>query len=135
MSEQEVKPHHEDWMQKRWRPAMGWMYMVVCICDFVLFPVMWSLLHAVLHTTNMAQWNPLTLQGAGLFHLAMGAVLGIAAFGRTQEKIAGSAVNVTPSIPSISPPMMSAPTMVPPMPPSLPADPSAVPKGRMKIED
>jgi hypothetical protein len=36
------------------------------------------------------QWNPLTLQGAGLFHIAMGAVLGIAAFGRTQEKMAGA---------------------------------------------
>ena len=33
-------------------------------------------------------WHPLTLEGAGLFHMAMGAVLGIAAFGRTQEKLA-----------------------------------------------
>jgi hypothetical protein len=39
---------------------------------------------------TMAQWQPLTLQGAGLFHIAMGAVLGIAAMGRTQEKIAGA---------------------------------------------
>ena len=38
----------------------------------------------------MTQWNPLTLQGAGLFHIAMGAVLGIAAFGRTQEKLNGA---------------------------------------------
>ena len=83
----------EDWMQKKWRPAMGWMYMVVCICDFVLFPVLWAVLHAVLHTANMTQWNPLTLQGAGLFHLAMGAVLGIAAFGRTQEKINGANIS------------------------------------------
>ena len=37
-----------------------------------------------------SQWNPLTLQGAGLFHIAMGAVLGIAAFGRTQEKLNGA---------------------------------------------
>jgi len=29
------------------------------------------------------------LQGAGLFHVAMGAVLGIAAYGRTKEKIEG----------------------------------------------
>ena len=83
---------------------MGWMYMVVCICDFVVFPVLWSILQAVLHTANITQWNPLTLQGAGLFHLAMGAVLGIAAFGRTQEKIAGSANNVsTPSLPPAAP--------------------------------
>jgi len=97
---------NEDWMQKKWRPAMGWMYMVVCICDFVVFPVLWSILQAVLHTANITQWNPLTLQGAGLFHLAMGAVLGIAAYGRTQEKLGGSAVNAStsslPSAPSIT---------------------------------
>jgi hypothetical protein len=80
----------EDWMNSKWRPMMGWMYMIVCLCDFVIFPVLWALLHAVLHTANMAQWNPLTLQGAGLFHIAMGAVLGIAAFGRTQEKLGGA---------------------------------------------
>ena len=97
----------EDWMQKKWRPAMGWMYMVVCMMDMVIFPVLWSLLQTVTHTP-ITQWNPLTLQGAGLFHLAMGAVLGIAAFGRTQEKIAGSANNIsTPSLPSA--PMMPAP--------------------------
>jgi hypothetical protein len=43
----------------------------------------------------ITQWNPLTLQGAGLFHIAMGAVLGISAFGRTQEKLAGTAANPT----------------------------------------
>lgn len=80
----------EDWMNSKWRPMMGWMYMAVCMCDFILFPVLWSTLQAVLHTANMSQWQPLTLQGAGLFHIAMGAVLGIAAFGRTQEKLNGA---------------------------------------------
>ena len=109
----------EDWMQKKWRPAMGWMYMVVCMMDMVIFPVLWSLLQTVTHTP-ITQWNPLTLQGAGLFHLAMGAVLGIAAFGRTQEKIAGSANNIsTPSLPSA--PMMPAPA---PMAPSFSAPPA-----------
>ena len=109
---EEIKKE-EDWMQKKWRPAMGWMYMVVCTCDFVIFPVLWSILHAVLHTANMAQWNPLTLQGAGLFHIAMGAVLGIAAFGRTQEKLAGSANNapITPAAatPVVTPAVAPAP--------------------------
>ena len=100
----------EDWMQKKWRPAMGWMYMVVCMMDMVIFPVAWSLLQTVTGTP-ITQWNPLTLQGAGLFHLAMGAVLGIAAFGRTQEKIAGSANNVSaPSLPVAAP--MSTPSPV-----------------------
>jgi hypothetical protein len=111
----------EDWMQKKWRPAMGWMYMVVCFFDMVIFPVAWSILQTVQHQT-ITQWNPLTLQGAGLFHLAMGAVLGIAAFGRTQEKIAGSASNAptsmptTPSLPQAggfgSPSSFSAPAPV-----------------------
>jgi hypothetical protein len=113
---QEVKKD-EDWMQKKWRPAMGWMYMVVCMMDMVVFPVAWSLLQTVTNTP-ITQWNPLTLQGAGLFHLAMGAVLGIAAFGRTQEKIAGSANNVStpslpsaPSIPTPSPVSFSVPSV------------------------
>jgi len=79
----------EDWMNAKWRPMMGWMYMLVCTMDMVVFPVLWSLLQT---TTGhpITQWNPLTLQGAGLFHIAMGAVLGIAAFGRTQEKLGGA---------------------------------------------
>jgi hypothetical protein len=102
---------NEDWMQKRWRPAMGWMYMIVCMMDMVIFPVLWSILQAVNHGQVTNQWQPLTLQGAGLFHLAMGAVLGIAAFGRTQEKVAGSASNVTaPSAPSIPPSLPSTPS-------------------------
>jgi hypothetical protein len=114
----------EDWMQKKWRPAMGWMYMVVCMMDMVVFPVAWSLLQTITHTP-ITQWNPLTLQGAGLFHLAMGAVLGIAAFGRTQEKIAGTAANVpTPSLPmapSMPAPVPMAPRPVPMAPPPAPS--------------
>ena len=79
----------EDWMNSKWRPMMGWMYMLVCMFDMIIFPVLWSLLQTVTHT-QITQWNPLTLQGAGLFHIAMGAVLGIAAFGRTQEKLGGA---------------------------------------------
>ena len=98
---QEQKPEKkdEDWMQKKWRPAMGWMYMGICTLDMAVFPVLWSVLQMIQHTT-ITQWQPLTLQGAGLFHVAMGAVLGIAAFGRTQEKLAGAAVNPTaPGVP------------------------------------
>jgi hypothetical protein len=101
----------EDWMQKKWRPAMGWMYMVVCMFDMVIFPVLWSILQAFQHGQVHNQWQPLTLQGAGLFHLAMGAVLGIAAFGRTQEKVAGSAVNTVPT--PVSSFVAPAPTPMP----------------------
>jgi len=84
----------EDWMQTMWRPAMGWLYMLICFLDMAVFPVLWALWQGWNHAP-ITQWNPLTLQGAGLFHIAMGAVLGIAAFGRTQEKLAGTAANPT----------------------------------------
>ncbi len=88
MSDSEKKK--EDWMNSKWRPMMGWLYMGVCAFDFVLFPVLWSALQAFMKVGQITQWQPLTLQGAGLFHIAMGAVLGIAALGRTQEKLAGA---------------------------------------------
>jgi hypothetical protein len=76
-----------DWINKKWRPVMGWVYMGTCTCDFVLFPILWSLLQAIQGGQVSSQWNPITLQGAGLYHIAMGAVLGIAAYGRTKEKL------------------------------------------------
>ena len=77
----------EDWINKKWRPVMGWIYMLTCTADFVVFPVLWSLLQALSKGQVTNQWQPLTLQGAGLYHIAMGAVLGIAAYGRTKEKL------------------------------------------------
>ncbi len=76
-----------DWINKKWRPVMGWVYMMTCTMDFVVFPILWSLLQAVQGGQVSSQWNPITLQGAGLYHIAMGAVLGIAAYGRTKEKL------------------------------------------------
>jgi hypothetical protein len=81
----------EDWINKKWRPVMGWVYMMTCTMDFVVFPVLWSLLQALSHGSVNSQWQPITLQGAGLYHIAMGAVLGIAAYGRTKEKVEGKA--------------------------------------------
>ena len=93
----------EGWMNSKWRPMMGWMYMAVCTMDFIVFPIFWSLLQAMNHGRVETQWNPITLQGAGLFHMAMGAIIGVAAFGRTQEKLAGvNASSVTP-LPSTPP--------------------------------
>jgi len=81
--------------------------------DMVIFPILWSLLQTFTHT-QITQWNPLTLQGAGLFHIAMGAVLGIAAFGRTQEKL-GGANNGGAQVPSSN---FSAPAPMPVAAPS-----------------
>jgi len=80
----------EDWMNAKWRPMMGWTYMITCIFDFVVAPILWSLTQSLFQGSVQTQWQPLTLQGAGLYHIAMGAVLGIAAYGRTQEKLNGA---------------------------------------------
>jgi hypothetical protein len=96
MSEKEYKAlsdsekKKEDWMNSKWRPMMGWSYMLTCIADFVIFPVLWSVLQSLSKGQVNVQWQPITLQGAGLYHIAMGAVLGIAAYGRTQEKLGGA---------------------------------------------
>ncbi len=100
----------EDWMNSKWRPMMGWLYMGTCFFDFVLFPVLWSLLQSV-KGLPVTQWQPLTLQGAGLYHIAMGAVLGLAAWGRTQEKLNGANNGGIQSMGSNSPTTFgSAPT-------------------------
>jgi hypothetical protein len=124
----------EDWMNSKWRPLMGYMYMLVCIMDFVVFPVLWSLVQAVHGGQVSSQWQPITLQGAGLFHMAMGAIIGVAAFGRTQEKLANA--NQAPSTPSFGPsfskpaapsftnPVSAAPAFTPAPAPSFGAKPT-----------
>ena len=107
--EKENKPEkkEEDWMTKKWRPMMAIMYMMVCIFDFIVFPIMFTVVQFwETQAANDAfrQWNPLTLLGGGLFHVAMGAVLGVSAWSRGQEKIAGvaSGPQQTPALPAPS---------------------------------
>lgn len=81
----------EDWMTKKWRPMMAITYMVINICDFILFPILWTLVQ--FDETQVAndafrQWNPMSLQSGGLIHIAFGAILGISAWTRGQEKVA-----------------------------------------------
>jgi len=120
-AQSESEKKKEDWMNSKWRPAMGWIYMATCTADFILFPILWSLLQAMLKQP-VTQWQPLTLQGAGLYHIAMGAVLGIAAMGRTQEKIAGAnngGITPPPSVtatPSVSTPVATPAPVARPMP-------------------
>ena len=80
---------NKSWFNKRWRPAMAWVYMAICIVDFIIYPVLWSLLQAHYNGQVPNQYQPLSLQSGGLVHLAFGAILGLAAYGRSKEKIAG----------------------------------------------
>ena len=122
----------EDWMTKKWRPMMAIMYMSVCAFDFIVAPVLWAVVQFWEESAAndaFRQWQPLTLQGAGLFHMAMGAVLGITAWSRGQEKLAGAAggplAGATPSIPAAPTPSFSAPqNQVPLVSPSAAPAPS-----------
>jgi hypothetical protein len=115
--EVKVEKQEEDWMTKKWRPMMAMMYMLCCLCDFAIFPIMFTIVQFwEVQAANDAfrQWVPITLQGGGLFHVAMGGVLGVSAYGRTQEKLGGA---TTPSVPTptltTATPVVTAPVATP----------------------
>jgi hypothetical protein len=114
MSKKQLPPgkitkSEEDWMTKKWRPMMAIMYMTACLFDFVFFPIMFTIVQFwEVSAANDAfrQWAPITLQGGGLFHVAMGAVLGVSAWSRGQEKMAGvtgGAAAPAPALPAPQP--------------------------------
>ena len=113
MADEPNKPT-EDFATAKWRPFMGWTYMAICFFDFVIGPVM-NVAFSIITKTPLIAWKSLTLDNGGLFHLAMGAVLGVAAYGRTQEKV--SKIENPPPAPDPTP-MYVPPT---PMPEPTPA--------------
>jgi hypothetical protein len=81
----EIQKDLSSWVRNLWRPAMAWQYLFVCLFDFVIGPVLTFVFAG--HTgTDLQQWHPLTLQGSGLYHIAMGAVVGVNVYSRMQEK-------------------------------------------------
>lgn len=95
--------HQDSWFVNRWRPACAWVYIFICIADFFIFPVLWSLLQASKSGSITTPWTPLTLQGGGLFHMSFGAILGVAAWSRGQEKQA--IINTNTAAPVTQPPV------------------------------
>lgn len=89
----EVFAKEEGWIKSYWRPAMGWLYALICIFDFVLFPMMTMFLPVIYGANGITfpyeVWEPLTLTNGGLIHVAFGAIIGVTAYGRTAEKLAG----------------------------------------------
>lgn len=76
------------WMVRYWRPAMAWQYFSVCVFDFLLAPFIWSAYEAFIgQTGQLTQWHPISLESGGLYHLSMGAIIGVSAWSRTIEKI------------------------------------------------
>jgi len=89
---EQMSKEQEHWVKAYWRPAMGWLYMLICLCDFVVFPAVAMFLPVFFKGLGVQMaytaWVSLTLSNGGLIHMAFGAILGVAAYGRTQEKVA-----------------------------------------------
>ena len=60
---------------------MAVQYILVCICDFIIFPGVYAGIYA--SGGAFHEWRSLTLQGGGLYHGAMGAICG----GTTTERV------------------------------------------------
>ena len=90
--EKQFEKEDEHWVKSFWRPAMGWLYMLICFMDFVGFPLLTIFLPIIFKPFGLVMpyqaWQSLTLSNGGLIHLAFGAILGVSAFSRGQEKIA-----------------------------------------------
>ena len=87
MAELTAEQKTEDWMTKKWRPMMAVTYMAINIFDFIIGPTLFNLLQFWTEGQHVTSYQALTLQGGGLIHIAFGAILGISAWTRGQEKI------------------------------------------------
>ncbi len=111
--------HLEHGFKKFWRPIAAYVYLGICIFDFVVGPIWLEQSNQSVNVVAFAEirkfedkdvqmraldnvelgnrtWTPLTLLGGGLFHLAFGGILGISAFTRGREKVA--AINNAPRL-------------------------------------
>lgn len=93
----QYEKNNNKWYQQIWLPFAAFTYIVICIFDFVVMPIYVTAHNSKIENvvfqklegkdtvtfadtlvkSNQAQrqWNPLTLMGAGMFHLAFGALL------------------------------------------------------------
>lgn len=96
------------WLQ-HWRHIAAYVYMVICLVDFVIMPLIVfyhnqvpdHALVGLVGTLPQAsqvdtlkilsmnhRWDPVTIRTGGIFHIAFGGILGVAALTRGQEKTA-----------------------------------------------
>ncbi len=78
----------EPWFTRYWRASIAWSYVIICLFDFVIGPIfyVWYAIHSG-GGSNFGEWKPLTLEQGGLYHLSMGAILGVSSWSRGQEKM------------------------------------------------
>jgi len=75
------KNKEDSWLKHYWRPLMAYQYMVVCIFDFIIGPII-NFIFFYKSAQIYIPWEPVTLQVSGFYHIAMGGIVGISAWTR-----------------------------------------------------
>lgn len=98
------------WLQQDegWKTVMALVYAIICLFDFIVAPVLWNInrrealdmANIIAHDTStnaeiavqmltslFREHVPYTLKGAGMFHLAFGALLTGSAISKFREKL------------------------------------------------
>lgn len=111
VSDHQVSDGLEHKYKKFWRPVAAYVYLLICFIDFAGMPIFMQVQNQGVNSAAFAEvrliedpavqmkaldkldlgrnvWQPLTLEGGALFHLAFGAILGVAAWTRGGEKTA-----------------------------------------------
>ncbi len=84
----------DNWMQRNWRSGMAIQYLVVCLFDFMIAPIL-TWLYSYVTSTPIVVWVPLTIQGGSMYHLSMGAICGVTSWSKSKEKIAQASAEPT----------------------------------------
>jgi hypothetical protein len=74
----------ESFIQAYWRPIAAIVYLIICLFDFVLAPVLLGF-YSIYTKSTLVMWTPLTTIGGGIFHISFGAIVGIYSYTRGQE--------------------------------------------------
>lgn len=77
---------NESWIKSYWRPAMAWQYFAVCVFDFLAAPL-FTAWYSYFAKIPYQVWKPITMGEGGFYHMAMAAIVGVAAWTRGQEKV------------------------------------------------
>ena len=86
MKNKTVQEKYEDWLTSHWRPMVAYTYICIIGFDFVLGPILF-VIFASFTGEPLVSWIPLTLDQGGIFHITMGAILGVASWTRGMEKV------------------------------------------------
>lgn len=113
-----------NWLRENWRTLAFLAYIVICIFDFIVMPIIYQYFNTSLDPAVITQlagqykdpnvqiqflklygakqaWLPVTLGANGAFHFSFGTLLTAAGWTRGQEKIAciNKGIGVTPDNP------------------------------------